>query len=35
MVVPGTAADDTATRGRPGFKGIGRIEPPAPEDCIA
>lgn len=35
IVVPGTAADDTATRGRPGFKGAGRIEPPAPEDRVA
>jgi hypothetical protein len=35
IVVPRTAADDTATRGRPGFKGIGRIEPAAPEDRMA
>jgi hypothetical protein len=35
IVVPGTAADDTATRGRPGFKGLGRIEPAAPEDRVA
>jgi hypothetical protein len=35
IVVPGTAAKDTATRGRPGFKGIGRIEPAAPEDRMA
>src|SRR5208282_3366600 len=35
IVVPGTAALDTATRGRPGFKGIGRIEPAAPEDRMA
>src|SRR5262249_13193566 len=34
-VVPGTAADDTATRGRPGFKGFDRIEPAAPEDRVA
>jgi hypothetical protein len=30
IVVPGTAADDAATRGRPGFQGLGRIEPAAP-----
>ena len=35
IVVPGTAANDTATRGRPGFKGVGRIEPAAPEDRMA
>jgi hypothetical protein len=34
-IVPGTAAQDTATRGRPGFKGFGRIEPAALEDCVA
>ncbi|MGA7451257.1 MAG: hypothetical protein WBW73_08265 [Rhodoplanes sp.] len=34
IVVPGTAANDTPTRGRPGFKGVGRIEP-APEDRMA
>src|SRR6202521_2674745 len=35
IVVPGTAADDTATRGRPGFKAIGRIKPATPEDRVA
>src|ERR1700674_306239 len=35
IVVPGTAADDTATRGRPGFRGIGGIKPAAPEDRMA
>ena len=31
---PGPAAHDTATRGRPGFKGIDRIEPAALEDRV-
>ena len=35
IVVPRTAADDAATRGRPGFKNIGRIEPTALEDRVA
>ena len=35
IVVPGTAADDPATRGPPGFKGVGRVETAAPEDRVA
>src|SRR6266511_1886682 len=35
IVVPGTTADDTATRGRPGFRDIGWIKPAVPEDRMA
>src|SRR5215470_13043699 len=35
IVVPGTAAKDTATRGRPGLRAQGRIIPAAPEDRMA
>ena len=36
IVVPGTAANDAATRGLPGFWGcVGRIKPAAPEDRMA